>query len=87
MYCDEQTGNAIEREVFKTRSLVVQNEKSFIRELQTNPQIVGLRSAYKLRSYSKNSCSYSFIPGWKKTYLWGKFVQKNSSYIQLFNYQ
>ncbi len=82
-----KTGNAIEREIFKTRSYIVPDEKTFIEELKTNPKIVALKSAFTLRRYVDNSCSYNFIPAWKKVNLYGQYIQKNSSFIELFNYQ
>ena len=52
-----------------------------------NPQIVCLRSAYNLRKYTRNSCSYNFIRSWRRVYQWGQYLQKNSSFIKLLNYQ
>ncbi len=81
-----QTGSLIEREAFQTRSMVVPDEKTYSKELKTNPRVVGVKSVISLRKLVGNSCAFQFIPNWKMSSPWGHFVQKNSSYRHMFSY-
>ncbi len=82
-----QTGNSIEREVIQSRTIIAPDDNTFLKELKTNNKIVGYGSASTLRIKVGNSCAFQFIPGWKKASPYGQYIQKNSSYTNLFNYQ
>ncbi len=82
-----QTGSVMERQVFQAKSLIVPDKATMAEMLMNNLNVVAYRDASSLRRLTENSCSYAFISGIKRMDILGIYLQKNSSFVDVFNQQ
>ena len=67
--------------------MIAADASEYSNTLASGYDIAAFNSAHRLRVLTNYSCSYGFVPKWKKVNFYGMYMQENSSFIQLFNYQ
>ncbi len=82
-----KSGSNMQHEILATRSHIAPDTKSFNEALTSKSKMVAVRSVGSLIKKVNYSCSYDFIPGFRRTGQAGIYIQKKSPLKDLLNYE
>ncbi len=82
-----QNGNNVQKKIYMERLYTFPTIKETIHELDKVQNLVAFVEKTAAEEIIGPSCKYKWIPGWEKKYLFAFYIQKNSPFTPLFNYQ